>query len=183
MLYKTSSPCMLPATCPYIGCMWTLPTTICCPSRHRSNKKSTGKRGFGKERSTKTTGHPRFGSIASTWSARSQDSTGMCVFYFTNRCLREHFKKKKLKKSKTTFFLFIFRCMTYLSLNIIWELIFLFITTFFAIVIQLNFFLMISDSSTWLPVNFMFALCDWSRNKFYSKFFKSSFSSSKNYNK
>ena len=27
-----------------------------------------------------------------TWSARSQDSTGMCVFYFTNRCLREHFK-------------------------------------------------------------------------------------------
>ena len=39
----------------------------------------------------------RFGSIASTWSARSQDSTGMCVFYFTNRCLREHFKKKILK--------------------------------------------------------------------------------------
>ena len=32
MLYKTSSRCMLPATCPYIGCMWTLPTTICCPS-------------------------------------------------------------------------------------------------------------------------------------------------------
>ena len=55
---KTSSPCMLPATCPYIGCMWTLPTTICCPSRHRSNKKSTDKRGFGNERSTKTTGHP-----------------------------------------------------------------------------------------------------------------------------
>ena len=41
----------------------------------------------------------------------------MCVFYFTNRCLREHFKK--LLKTKTTFFLFIFRCMTYFKHRIL----------------------------------------------------------------
>ena len=107
---------MLSATCLCIGCMWTLPKTICCQSRHWSNMKSTDKRGFGNERSTNTTGHPRFGSIASTWSAQSQYSTGTC-FLFYKSLFAWTFQKNL--KTKTTFFLFIFRCMTYLKHRIL----------------------------------------------------------------